>query len=61
MTMRQYFEDVASHLDTLARPGEHREDRKPPGLLGVAAERPNTVEEGEASQGLNPLHGQCHA
>jgi len=32
-TMRQYFEDVASHLDSLARPGETvfliRDERAP--------------------------------
>jgi len=47
---------VAAH-PAVSRPREDREQREPPRLLGIAAQRPAAVEHGKAAERLDALHG----
>ena len=51
---QQCRQPVAVH-PAIAGPRQHREDREPPRLLGVATQRAGTVEDGQAAERLDAL------
>ena len=55
LTPQQSHQTVAAH-PPIAGASQNGEDREPPGLLGVAAQGPRTVEHRKAAERLDALH-----